>query len=69
MWAIRLLDGENGLILAESVPLLCNGIGFGRSETFGVCGASPPMCDKIDFRMSLLCELAGVAIRFSNAAF
>lgn len=68
---ICLLDGENGLILAVSVPLLCgSGIDLGRSDTFGVCGASPPMCDKIDFRMSLLQELAGVApVRFSNDDF
>lgn len=54
-----------------SDPLLCgNGIDFGRSAKFGVCGASPPMCDKIDFRMSLLLELAGVApVRFSNDDF
>lgn len=66
-----LLDGENGLILAvrdSLCPLLCTGNGFGRSARFGVCGG-PPRFDKIDFRMSLQCELAGVAVRFSSDDF
>lgn len=67
----RLLDGENGLILAESDsrPLLCTGNGFGRSAMFGVCGAGPPRFDKIDFRISFECELAGVAVRLSSDDF
>lgn len=52
-----------------SRPLLCTGNGFGRSTTFGVRGASPLRFDKIDFRMILLCEFAGVAVRFSNDDF
>lgn len=65
----NLLDGENGLILAVSDPLLCTGCSFGRSTMAGVCGANPPIFDKTDFRISLLCEFAGVAERFSNEDF
>lgn len=63
------LDGENGLILALSVPLVCRGNDRGRSGWFGVCGASPPMCDKTDLRTSLLFELAGVTRPLSNDDF
>lgn len=56
-----LLDGENGLKLADngSSALLCIGMALGRS--FGVCGASPLTFDKIDFRISLLCVFGRIA--------
>lgn len=65
-----LLDGENGLMLAVSgsSALLCTGIAFGRSATFGVFGGKPLTFDRIDLRMSLL-RVAGVAEPFSSDDF
>lgn len=65
-----LLDGENGLMFAEtgSIDLLCTGNAFGRSGMCGVLDANPFTLDKIDFRISL-CLYAGVAVPFSNDDF
>lgn len=66
-----ILEGENGLILAVtgSSDLLWTGNAIGRSAVFGVRKVNPPIFDKIDLRISLLCVFAGVAVPLSNDDF